>query len=360
MSDGRNFRGRREGDSALYSPEQVESILTGIGVEVAGETTNDFLCYCPFHGNRFTPSFSVSRTHGSYICFNAACNVNGNLLDLVKQIGKKDEFQARRFIIKARNEKVSPLADRLAEAFSKKPEFPEFSQEVIDRMYADFWLHEAPQQYMMGERHFTEETLRHFKVGYSAKKNLIAVPMHDPKGNPVGVIGRSMVDKRFRNSDKLPTSKTLWNFHRAKRAGETVIITEASYDAMRVHQAGYENVVACLGGNFNANHFELLDKTFTTIVLMTDFDDKAKHMHANCRKCASRGLNLCVGHNPGRDLGSTIAEGLRRKKILWASFEPRMVYPHGAKDAGDLTDDEIRQCLHNAVPNYEYAQWGLY
>lgn len=321
---------------------------------------NDFLCFCPIHGNKATPSFSVSKTSGTYICFNAACNETGNLVDLVKQVGNKDEFQARRLIIKCQSSGDKNYADQLSSLFNKAPEFVEFPQKTLDRMYEDFWQNEAAQQYMH-ERGFTDETLRHFKIGYSAKKNIITVPMHSPKGIPVGVIGRTFVgDKRFENSKKLPTSKTLWNMHRAKRTGDSVIITEASYDAMRVHQAGFENVVACLGGNFSPSHFDMLDKTFSTIILMTDFDPKEKHIHKECKKCAARGYKLCHGHNPGRDLGATIAAGLHRKKILWASYDYRMVYPEGAKDAGDMTDDQIRQCVKNAVSNMEYQSWQLY
>jgi hypothetical protein len=148
--------------------------------------------------------------------------------------------------------------------------------------------------------------------------------------------------------------------HRAKKHGDTVIVCEASFDAMRIHQAGYPNVVACLGGNFSPYHFDQLNKHFSTIVIMTDFDKKEKHLYKNCQKCKKRGLTLCAGHNPGRDLGATIAAGLHMKDILWASYSDGIVYPNSAKDAGDMTDDEIRQCLKNAVDHYEYSEWGVY
>jgi hypothetical protein len=262
-------------------------------------------------------------------------------------------------IIKAKSDSNSNFAAQLAATFNKAPDFKEFPQDGIDRMHEALWTSPVALDYLHN-RGFTDDTLRHFKIGYSLKKDLIVVPMHDPKGMPVGVVGRTMHDKRFRNSDKLPTSKTLWNMHRAKRTGDTVIITEASFDAMSVHQAGFENVVACLGGNFSPHHFDMLDKTFSTIILMTDFDQKEKHMYEVCKKCIGRGFKLCHGHNPGRDLGATIAAGLHRKKILWASYDYRIVYPDGAKDAGDMSADQIRQCIKNAVTNMEYQSWNLY
>jgi hypothetical protein len=280
----------------------------------------------------------------------------------VKKSSGRDEFASRRLIIQKKTDTGISAEERIKRALAKKVEFVEFKRAVLDRAYEDFWLNEQAQHYMMVERKFDEPTLRHFNIGYSVKNDLIMVPMHDPKGMSIGVIGRSPDPdvKVFKNSVNLPTSKTLWNMHRAKRTGDTVVITEASFDAMRVHQAGYPNVVACLGGHFSPHHFDMLDRTFSTIILMTDFDKKEKHIYDGCKKCFKRGLKLCVGHNPGRDLGAVIAAGLHRKRILWASFEEGVVYPHEAKDAGDMTDDEIRVCLKNAVTNFEYVSWGLY
>ncbi len=354
-----------------YTPNQVEATIRACNIEVEGETYNDFLCFCPFHGNTHTPSFSVSRTNGAFICFNHSCGESGTLVDLVKRTKGVNEFEARRIILKKKSETQQAFEDELEKLLTPVVEFPEFSQDVLDRMREDFWENPEAVRYMVEERGFEEETLEHFGIGYSAKKEIIAVPMHSPKGVPVGVIGRpaDTENKFFKNSRGLPTSKTLWNFHRAKREGDTVIICEASFDAMRIHQAGYANVVACLGGNFSPYHFDLLNRTFNRIVIMTDFDDKSKHVRKACRKCKNRGSNLCMGHNPGRDLGATIAAGLNRKDILWASWGHGIAYPNfavegvrngAAKDAGDMTDDEIRQCLRNAVPDFEYSQWELY
>lgn len=356
-----------KGSFETYTPNQIEATIRACGIDVEGETANDFLCFCPFHGNRFTPSFSVSRTSGKYICFNHSCNVSGTLVDLVKKIPMRDgafrnEFAARRLIIKKGSETEQAFEDQLIKEFEPTVEFTEFPQSVLDRMHDDFWENPEAVRYMVEERGFEEETLEFFRIGFSVKKDIIAVPMHNGKGLSVGVIGRPADpnNKFFKNSRGLPTSKTLWNMHRAKKHGDTVIVCEASFDAMRIHQSGYPNVVACLGGNFSPHHFDQLNKNFSRIIIMTDFDKKEKHIYKNCRKCKNLGLNLCKGHNPGRDLGATIAAGLHTKEILWASYEEETIYPNDAKDAGDMTDDEIRQCLRNAVTNFEYEGWGLY
>jgi len=280
--------------------------------------------------------------------------MRGSLLDLVVDTTRVNHFEAQRLIASFETGDID-----ISEALTLEPppEFPSFSQDILDRMRSDFWAEgSAGHEYMAG-RGFDDYILDKYSIGYSQKKNMVAVPMHDLKGNPVGIIGRSIKEKAFKNSVRLPTSKTLWNIHRAKAESDTVIINEASFDAMKVSQAGYPNVVACLGGNFSPYHAEQLDRHFSTIIIMTDFDEP--HIYKGCRMCREAGLKECKGHNPGRALGETIAKRLPRKQILWASHEPGMVYPPGIKDAGDMTDDQVRSCIKNAVSNFTYHQWQI-
>ena len=73
-----------------YSKSHVKSIIKSLGLDIRGETGNDFLCLCPFHGNRDTPSFSVSVSRGLYVCFNPACDQRGTIVELVKHISEKN------------------------------------------------------------------------------------------------------------------------------------------------------------------------------------------------------------------------------------------------------------------------------
>lgn len=360
MEDRRSFGW--EGTRETYTPAQVETVLGNLGVEIESETSNDYLCFCPFHNNRYSPSFSVSQHNGTYICFNHGCNESGNLVQLVRSLTSKGEFEARRLIIAAKSGETKSFEERLAEALEEQKPFPPFSQEVLDRMKADFWDFPEVIEYMTEARGFERETLDFFDIGYSHKKQMISVPMHDEKGQPIGVVGRPFGHKSFNNSKGLRKKETLWNAHRAKRHGEIVVITESAFDAMRVHQAGHPGVVATLGGHISKWQFLQLDKWFSTIIIMTDFDPRQFHDKDGnvCKKCLKLGSNLCLGHNPGRDLGTSIATGMNRKKILWALHDEKNVYPHGAKDAAEMSNEEIRFCIHNAVTNYEYNELGLY
>ncbi|ASR77341.1 DNA primase [Streptomyces phage Paradiddles] len=339
-----------------YTEEQIAVVIQGIGVEVDGETGNDFLCYCPFHGNTDTPSFSVSKRNGTYICFNAACAEQGNLTGLVQRLRKCNMMEALRFVMKHKDTRHVTLAERREKRLARGGEFNIFPDAPFERMYNDFWEYPEAVRYMVEERGFEEETLHHFKIGYSAKNDMVIVPMHSPDGQHVGLIGRSIEGKRFKNSPGLPVSRTLWNLNRAKAAGDAVVITEASFDSMRVHQAGYPCTVALLGGHLSLLHIELLNRYFNTLIIMTDFDDKSQHISPVCKKCRGK----CEGHNPGRDLGKLIVDSFPRKRVLWASHGYKEVYPDSAKDPGMLSDKEIKTCVQNAVSNFEYRRWGLY
>jgi hypothetical protein len=347
-------RGRRDEwdeDSALYTASQVEGVLEYCGIEIVSDTHVVFLAYCPFHGNTDTPAFAVNKTDGTYICFNPSCEVMGDLTDLPRKLKGLNVFQSIRKIAYYKTHESTPFADRLAEAMGKPVEFVRFSQDALDRMSDDFT--NSPAHAYMTSRGFTDKTLEYFKVGYSVKKHMVTVPMHDPHGMPIGLIGRSIVGKEFKNSVGLPKAKTCWNFHRAKHHGDTVIVVESSFDAMRVHQAGYPNVVALLGGHVTDFHLAQLSRTFSRVIIMTDFD--RKQFRPNCRMC---NYKKCKGHRPGRDLGRAIQQRLPNKKVMWAAYDDTCIYPHNAKDVGDMTDAEVRQCLKGAVSNLTYSTWG--
>ena len=61
----------------------------------------------------------------------------------------------------------------------------------------------------------------------------------------------------------------------------------------------------------------------------------------------------------GRELGMSISSKLKNKDILWASYSYGKIYPNDAKDAGDMTEDEIKLCINNAVSDIEYKSWSL-
>jgi DNA primase len=323
----------RKVDSTQYAPAHIKSIIKSIGLEIGGETSNDYMCYCPFHSNRHTPSFSVSKQLGAFICFNPACGEAGTLIELIKKVLNKNDYEAIRYVASKEAEALDNFDEVMESMFQDKPEFIEFPQEKLDALYNELGSNITAQDYFKS-RNINENSMHHFKLGYSSQQNMVIVPVHSPDGIPVGLVGRSISDKIFKNSTNLPRSKTMFNIHRAKKIGDQVIIVESSFDAIRVHQAGFPNVVATLGGHISQDNISLLNRYFNKIIIMTDADEA------------------------GRALGKNISNKLRNKDILWASYSYGKIYPHDAKDAGDMTEEEIRSCIKNSVSDIEYRSWN--
>ena len=315
-----------------YLPSQIKEVLEGIGIKIYNQSDSDFLCYCPFHSNTHTPSFAISKTTGLFICYNPSCDARGNLEYLISQIGKYNNFEVAKFIRELHKNRPDTFYEDLEDIFTDKKEFNLFPQMVLDDLHSNLNKSERAKEYFLS-RNINEDSMEHFELGYSDKQDMVTVPLHSPDGMPVGIIGRSVEGKRFKNSDNLPRSLTMFNLHRAKKLSATIIVCESSFDAIRIHQAGYPNVVATLGGGISKQNVQNLNRYSSSIIIATDTDDA------------------------GRKLGNEISSRLSNKNITWASFDDGVIYPHGAKDVGDLTDEEIKKCIKNAVSHFEYISW---
>jgi len=295
-----------------YSPSHMRAIVRQLGLQVVGETSHDFLCLCPFHGNRHTPSFSVSHQKGLYLCFNPSCGVSGTIVELVKEMTHRNEYEALRFIISAQQEAAQHFDEELADILEEKPEFDEFSQSVLDKMYNDV---DGGREYFHS-RGINDESIDHFRLGYSKNQGMVIVPVHSPDGLPVGLVGRSVEGKSFKNSTRLPRNKTMFNIHRAKRLGGSVVVVESSFDAIRLHQVGLK-AVATLGATVSRYQISLLQRYATSIIICPDND------------------------NAGIKMIDKIVSNIKDKSV-------EVINLKSGKDVGDLNDSEIKNMFTNA------------
>jgi len=332
--EGMAIRGynARKIDSTQYAPNHIKSIVKSLGLDIVAEPGNEVMFYCPFHSNRHTASCCINKSSGVWLCFNPSCGESGTLIELVKRVLHKNDFEAMRFISSQEKEVLNNFDEIMAGLFEEKPDFEEFPEETLRGLYNGLVGSEMAKDYFKS-RGIDMSSMAHFSLGYSEKQNMVTVPVHSPDGIPIGIVGRSIEGKSFKNSTNLPKSKTLFNVHRAKKIGSNVIVVESSFDAIRVHQAGFPNVVATLGGFLSTEQHNILNRYFNKITVMTDAD------------------------LAGRELGLSIANRLKNKDLLWASHEYGKIYPHDAKDAGDMTDEEIKNCIKNAVSDIEYRSW---
>lgn len=336
-----------------FSEDQVLGILNEIGLTVVSDTESVWTTLCPFHNNTDSPAFAVNKVTGAFYCFNDVCGASGSMLDLIRQVTGKSVFASHRIMLRAKaanGANVTEILSRVIEGDNTP--MPTFSQTVLDGMRKSYLASQEAQDFM-ASRGFTDKTTDHFSIGYSKNKKMVGVPMHDVSGNPIGLIGRSIESKQFKNSTGLPKKKTLWNIHRAKKKTR-VVITEASFDAMSVWQATGIDAVATLGSSFSKMQAEQINKYFTHVVIMTDDDNKLT-FKPGCRECKANGYDSCFGHNTGYELGVSIAESCRGMSVSWAHLDSLKRYD-GKKDANDLTMEQIAYAVENAVPHVEMSR----
>ena len=205
----------RETNSTQYAPNHIKSIVKSLGLDISAEPGNEVMFYCPFHSNRHTASCCINKSTGVWLCFNPACGESGTLVDLVKRVLQKNDFQAMRFISTQETEALNNFDELLQEAMNDKPAFEEFDQKTLDKLHNGLLASEKAKDYFKS-RGIMPEAALHFNLGYSANMNMVTVPVHSPDGTPIGIVGRSIEGKAFKNSTNLPKSKTLYNIHRAK------------------------------------------------------------------------------------------------------------------------------------------------
>lgn len=323
-----------------YSTSHVKRVIYGIGLDKAGETGSVFLCFCPLHDNRHTPAFAVNKHTGTWICFNESCGRSGSLVQLVQVVTGRTRPEAERYIGLKKGDDDVDVEQRLHSIFNEEEEeWLSFPKEYLEAMLSNFWKSEEAKEYMY-DRGFTNETLRHFEVGFSPRRgDIVTVPVHSPDGRIcVGVVGRTIEGKRFDNSSGLPRSRVLWNLHRARREYNDVVIVESIFDAMKIHQAGFPNVVASLGSSISDQQVALLERNFDTIIVMADNDSAGLAMREKIVNSVS--LTNCLHSATGR-----------------GTLYPEAGIDGGVpKDAGDLSDDQIKEMINNAITT---AEWKL-
>jgi DNA primase len=267
------------------------------------------------------------------MCHNPACSANagGNIIKLVMLLSNKSEAQTRRFILSTKFVSSKPLYDQVA-AMAEPNDVQEVDASNLNVFIQKFQESTRAKEYMES-RGLSETTCEYFKVGYDPKSDMVLVPVFDRNDKLVGYNGRSIVGKRFKLSKSLPRNEILFNLNNAKRIGGTAIIAESQFDVMKIHQSGFPNGICSFGSHISDNHIRLIQRYFDRIIIMTDADPA------------------------GRKAGHNIANSVRGVHVEWAIHDWGVVYPDGAKDAGDLTEAQIKHCIKNAVSDAAYRSY---
>lgn len=300
------YKGFRQEPTDLYSAEQVKRVISGSGISIQSEVDSEYLIFCPYHNNYRTPAGEVNKERGTFFCF--SCHESRSLTELVMHVTGKSYFEAVRLIDSAKTE--TDILASIDKMFEAKPDFEPFDELLIKRLNNQALESPRAMRYYEGRR-ISENSIKKFLLGYSNNQDMIIIPIQTPSGDMfVGFVARSVEGKDFKNTPKLPKSKTLFNLHRA-RIHDTVYVVESSFDAIRLDQCGIP-AVATLGSNVSKSQIELLTKHFNNAIVIPDNDDA------------------------GRDMADRIIDKMGPRATA-------IGIPSRFKDIGDMTDTDIKE-----------------
>jgi len=318
----------------FYSDELVEEIrsrndivsVIGSYIRLQKKGSN-YMGLCPFH-NEKTPSFSVSATKQMYHCF--GCGVGGNVFTFVMEYENYTFLEAAKFLadragIQLPEQEFNEEAKRQSDF---KYKLLEANKQAANYFYYQLKAAEGQTAYQyLVNRGLTEDTIKHFGLGYSnkysddlyrylkkqgyddeflSKSGLVTIderlggrdkfrdrvmfPIMDANHRVIGFGGRVMgnvgpeIPKYLNTSETkaFEKSRNLYGLNFAKASRKTYfLICEGYMDVIALHQAGFTNVVAALGTAFTTFHANLL-KRYTNEVLLT-FDSDGAGIQAALR-----------------------------------------------------------------------------
>lgn len=316
-------------------------------------TNNTYLrgnCPFPTHSGQATKnSFTVNRDKNVWACQSASCvsgrggRKGGNVLDFVavmEDCSIRDAALKLQdwFNVEASNERPSDYkpgngrkkqpGELVAEKKDEKEE-PETNGEDPESGSPNEPLKFTLKSVDSGHEYLTRrgirpETAEYFGVGHFYGKGSMAgrvvIPIHSGEGDLIAYAGRA-IEEGEEPKYKLPVgfrkSLTLFNLHRALESSDTssVVVVEGYFDCMKVHQAGFPNVVALMGSSLSEAQETLLASNSKRVILMLD------------------------GDSGGRSAATQIAARLARKMFV------RLVGVPEAKQPDQLSSEDIQELL---------------
>lgn len=296
---------------SIFSMEsQIKELFEKCNIVVESQNGQEFNLYCPFHKNRNSPAFFINTKTGLWQCFNPSCGKKGNFRQLYKELTGKPY---------GRDIKLDPAAlkKEIENGFKKTEYIDELDISSVEIDYDnDVDLKKID---ILHNRGLGYDTLSYFEVGYSDVKERVVIPVRDQSYKLVGFIGRAISpeqEPRYLYNKGFKRADVLFNIQNAKKY-DTCIIVEGSVDAMKVHQAGYPNVVSTLGAQVSANQVKLLKRYFDKIIIFSDNDEAGLAMQGDI-------IDLCRG-----------------KEIYTVENNT------GCKDPGEMTTEQIQQIVKN-------------
>ena len=141
-------------------------------VEVIGSYINlapqgkNYFGICPFH-NDHSPSLSVSREKQIYKCF--TCLASGNVFTFVQNYENISFIEAVKKVADKINYKLD-IKDKIVNKNSKYYELMDLSNKIfVNNLNSNLGL--KAKEYLINERHLSEEAIKEFNIGLALNDN---------------------------------------------------------------------------------------------------------------------------------------------------------------------------------------------
>ncbi len=285
----------------------------------------DYVGLCPFHEEK-TPSFTVSPTKQMFYCF--GCGAAGNAMKFLMDLDKRSFSDVVLDLAKRYQVPLKTVEPEKRQELQRQISLREQLYEIL-AIATSFYEHALRQQdgqaaldYLKLKRNLKEETIQKFQLGYAPQgwetlygylveqkhfpvelvekaglivprkngngyydrfRDRLMIPIHDIQGRVIGFGGRTLTDElpKYLNSPEtelFDKGKTLFALDKAKNAiskQDQAIVVEGYFDAIALHTAGIQNVVASLGTALSLNQVRQLVRYSESKQIILNFDADA-------------------------------------------------------------------------------------
>jgi DNA primase len=278
---------------------------------------------CPFHSEK-TPSFSVSTEKQFYHCF--GCGAGGNAFTFLMELEKHSFTDVVLELAQRYHLPVKTLQPEQRQELERQISLKEQLREIL-AVASNFYQHallekegQIALEYLKTARGLTDTTIQKFQLGYAPSgwetlyrylvdvkrypvglvatagliqqresqetsyydrfRHRLMIPILDVQGRVIAFGSRTLTNEepKYLNSPETPLfnkSQTVFALHQAYRHisnQDQVIIVEGYFDAIALHQAGINHVVACLGTALTHLHLKKVLRYTPSKRVILNFD----------------------------------------------------------------------------------------
>lgn len=285
-------------------PDNVLEVLEELNLDIVRVDDAEVWARCPQHAARTgkadrRASFSVHQEKGVFNCF--SCGYKGSLVDLVADTLRVEYGQATTWL----NGK-SGLAAAARRLEARHIDVP--TRRPASGLEADYVTFAYPPDAELDHRKISLDAAVRFGIRWN--EDGWVLPIRDPLTYQLLGWQTKHGSKVRNNPPGVKKSETLFGLSAFE--GDWVYLVESPLDCARLWTAGFPGAVASFGAIVSNAQIDLLVRTANTVVIALDND--------------------AAGWASAPEVERRLAG---RVQIL------RFTYPEGAKDPGDMSDQQI-------------------